>query len=211
MLDLVHLAEITGPQPTPKTEFNSPFRDVMLDLETLGTRSSAVIIQMSLIPFDRSTGILGPTFVAFPAQQEQLDLGRTVDASTISFWLSQTKVAQDRVNRPHSVLRGLYILSRLQAFLNKYMANEYGVWSHKEFDYPIISSYASDLGIPKLFHYRSPRDLRTLSDTYQYVTGEPLGLTFTGVQHDAMDDCLHQIKLVVHAFNTIGSSEEPSS
>src|SRR4051812_5008733 len=66
------------------------FSNVMLDLETLSTRSDACIIQIAAVAFDIETGEIGSRFNAFV--NESCLVGAKVghiDVSTVGFWMRQ--------------------------------------------------------------------------------------------------------------------------
>lgn len=184
------------------------FNHVMLDLETLSLRTDACIIQIAAIAFDLETGELGPRFNAYV--NESLLVGAKVghiDVSTVGFWMQQNfaptlgKAITDEDEMQ-------YLSGALCNFVEWYEAVEAevpegvieGLWSHGAgFDVPILSSafYRAEVG-PVPWHYRAPRDTRTL---YALAPGGmPRPPKDETRKHDAQYDCECQIAQVCAAY-----------
>lgn len=63
--------------------------NIMVDLETMGTRKTSVITTLAACQFDLDTGEIGKTFSRNIDMQSCADHGLTYDASTIKFWMGQ--------------------------------------------------------------------------------------------------------------------------
>ena len=62
--------------------------DLMLDIETMGNRSTSAIIQIGACYFDRVTGEIGETFLENILLKSSVeDWGLTVDSLTIQWWM----------------------------------------------------------------------------------------------------------------------------
>jgi hypothetical protein len=196
------------------------FRHVMLDLETLSLRSDACIIQIAAVAFDIETGELGPRFNAYVNESclEGATIGH-VDVSTVGFWMrqqfSQTlgEAITDEDER-----RDLYeALCEFNQWFADLAADtceddaapvvetyeEISLWSHGAgFDIPILAAaYARALIGEVPWHYRAPRDTRTL---YALAPGGmPRPPKDETREHDAQYDCEYQVAQVCGAWRAI--------
>jgi hypothetical protein len=66
-------------------------KDIMIDIETLGTGTRGLITQIGACYFDRNTGEIGDKFCENIQIQDALDNGFEVRGDTIKFWLEQDK------------------------------------------------------------------------------------------------------------------------
>lgn len=61
-------------------------KDVMVDLETLGTKPGSVIISIGAVMFDADTKRLGPEFYVEINQKSSETYGLTTDQATVDWW-----------------------------------------------------------------------------------------------------------------------------
>ena len=166
-------------------------RDLMIDIETLGTGINSVITQIGACYFDRYTGTIGETFIVNIRIQDCLDKGLEVDGGAIKFWFEQSH--QDFLQAPIDLEKAL-------GQFKKFCKKDINVWAHSTFDFPIIGNAYRVIkqGLP--YHYRSTRDIRTLVDlsgiAYKKYVRE-------GVHHNALDDCKFQVKYCSDCFKTL--------
>lgn len=69
-------------------------KDIMLDIETLGTDSNAVIVSISAVAFDMVTGEIGEEFEVGINILEQIIEGGKIDSETTQWWSEQSKDAK---------------------------------------------------------------------------------------------------------------------
>lgn len=170
-------------------------KDVMIDLETLGTRYDAQIIQIGACYFDRNTGEIGLGFSANidGALQDEF----TTDYSTIKWWFEQSDSARMLVmENPIPLPQALGELSR---FL---MGKDIQLWSHATFDIPILMNAFNVVGIPCPVPFRNMRDLRTLMDLASFggKSATPSKVRREGVHHNALDDAKFQAAYAAEAL-----------
>ena len=177
--------------------------DVMLDLETLGNKNSPVIIQISAVAFDITKGkLLNEEFDEFVSPMSSVKYGLEVDGGTVAWWLTQQKEAivkiinksieegddlaevQKRFNKWVKMLEEKYN-ANIKFWSNGVLAD--GKWSE--------SAYLAT-GVPMPWKYFQHEDVRTLVSIGKRVYGiDPKKtMPFTGIKHNAIDDCKHQIK-----------------
>lgn len=170
------------------------FKHLMVDMETLGTGSMAVICSIAAIPFDPYTGETGEPYVRNIDIQSCLDAGLQVEGSTIYWWLQQTKEAQVKLlmdPRPVQL-----VLKELHDFiyLNTFSA-DVKVWAKgPSFDLSkLADAYrACKINIP--WHHSNERCVRTELDGYELLVREQV--PFEGERHCAEADARHQIRQI---------------
>lgn len=167
--------------------------DVMLDIETFGNTSTAAIVQVAAVLFDRNTGKEIDSFKAEVDPVSSVDAGMTMDAQTVMWWLQQSKPAQKSITKqPRGSIRE--VLTNFNTFISRHEPNPRNVivWCHATFDFPIMENAYKLLNINSPWHYRSARDLRTLVD----LGGVDVYNDYAnnGTAHDALDDCRFQVK-----------------
>ena len=202
--------------------------DVMIDLETFGTSNNAVIVQIGAVIFDRKTGkIEQNTFFANVTADSCVKAGMEMDASTVEWWLKQSKEARESLfTEPR--LDVVSVLTQFKAWLEKMFSlgepagstlekawrNRIHLWSHATFDYNILQNAYLKAGVPAAFNFRGARDLRTLTDLgevhywtpeYEQAHGR------VGVHHNALDDCIYQVGYTVEALNKVRNSLHPDT
>tara|TARA_R110000772_G_scaffold5454_8_gene19523 strand:+ start:467 stop:970 length:504 start_codon:yes stop_codon:yes gene_type:complete len=160
--------------------------DIMMDIETLSVDSNALIISISAIKFDLTTGDTGDTFEMGLNLKDQGDA--IMDADTVLWWLSQSKEAQEQ-------LLGLTtepstdVLNKFNMWIGK---GVYTLWGNgATFDNVIVRNLYKRLGIPFTIPFWNDRCVRTFVDVYNIDTRS---YTFVGTKHNGLDDCKHQIK-----------------
>lgn len=179
------------------------FSHVMLDLETLSVRTNAALLQIAAIAFDIETGELGPSFCAFIN-----DPGKGVHYApeTIRWWMQQPRAA---IIAAQCEEHGVEIVSALSALGTWLYEREdahgelEGLWSHGlTFDVPILADAFERNDFTPPWHYRTPRDTRTLFAVAP--GGMPRPPKDETREHDALYDCEYQIQQVVEAWHAIG-------
>jgi hypothetical protein len=179
----------------------SDYKDIMVDLETLGKGPNAAIVSIGAVAFDLQT--MSPsTFERRIGADSSLQFG-TIDASTLLWWYRQ-----DPHNREMLfVEEGAHHLdSALREFAS--WASQFGniktrrVWSNgAAFDNVILRSAYAATEIEAPWSYWNDRCFRTLKSLYP-----KLDLAFTGTRHSALDDAKHQVEYM-HALWTISGGQ----
>lgn len=166
-------------------------KDIMIDIETLGTRSTSAIIQVGACYFNRDTGEIGDTFTVNITPQYNLF---TTDTETMNWWNERPLEAQEAVfSNPIGIETAI---RDLHDFLDR---DDVRIWSHATFDIPILLNAFQVLGLKFPIHYKKMRDIRTLMDLADhYGTKER-----EGIHHNALDDCIFQVGYCTEAFNKL--------
>lgn len=180
---------------------------VMVDLETWGTTPGSDIRSIGAVEFDPVTGTLGDEFYVNVAGGDVYGLVR--DPETEKFWDDQSAEARQAFDAPHDELSlglgrfGKWWADRDPAFTDK-AAEPTTFWANgPHFDEAILGACyrATDLLIP--WHYRAPRDCRTI-----WEAAGGVDLPFEGVKHNALDDAKHQARCVIEAYRKLREPAE---
>lgn len=185
--------------------------DIMVDLETLGTKSDSTIIQISAIAFDIKTGEYFDTFNQI-ADISKNTLPLKVTGSTLQWWVNTNKeLFADILNGGHvsseQVLRNFndWITSLHLAGVENIFLWGNGIL----FDNVMIRHQFENVDFEYPIFYRNDRDLRTLVE----LASIKLGVTEKALRekhynqdliaHDAFNDVKNQINLAVACFNEL--------
>lgn len=169
---------------------------VMIDLETMDHKPTAAIVSIGAVQFDIITGEIGKTFYVNVDLQSCIDAGLTLSSSTIMWWMSKDKEAQNSLlNAPVSLSVALHSLE--DWFVGLYDCE---VWANSpSFDLNILDNAFGKLSMPLPWRYYNERCVRTLTAFNPQVRKEMVN----DLPHDALSDCLYQIKYCVAIYNSI--------
>jgi len=190
-------------------------KDLMVDLETLGTRPGSVILSLGAVFFDPLMSDLGPGFYQVIVVASSCVAGLRGDVDTIKWWSEQSPEA--RVAYDEAFLgRGEPLLKTLEAF-STFLVSQSGepdgaasvrVWGNgAAFDNALLAEAyrACGLGVPwKSWHDRCFRTLKAL--------GKDLGVKeprFEGTPHHAFDDACHQARWACSVLRALAPSPVP--
>lgn len=183
--------------------------DVMVDIETLGTKADSTIIQISAIAFDIKTGDHLSKFDAIADIEKNEEM--KVDGSTIKWWLNTDKQLLGE------------LISKGEKSSNAILMNFYG-WLHTLtmdmndvylwgngilFDNKMIQHQLEALGQEYPIFYKNDRDVRTIVDLAGAFLGVDekylKGMIYSDdlVAHNAIDDCAYQVRLVAGCYRML--------
>lgn len=175
---------------------------ISLDIETLSTNKNAVVLTIGATTISLD-GSAEKTFYARLDPQEQIDMGRHVSASTIIWWMQQSRVAQEAAFTGRT-LKAATALEALSAWLAE-EGNPPVYTNGPAFDAAILESLAEDLKMRAPWTHRQNRDLRTVEETILLSKDELLQERFYArkdrvysnmVAHNALDDAKAQGEIV---------------
>ena len=168
--------------------------DIMVDIETLDTSQSAVVLSIGAVAFDPNSKVLGEEFyVEFTDIDLQQKLGRTIGADTVTWWMQQSDEAKQLFSRiPSAGARRVTTaqgLSEFSAFLARNGGLQMQLWGNgADFDNVIIGSLYDSFGILKPWSYGKNRCYRTMKRRF----GEHTPVVRHGVHHNGLDDAITQ-------------------
>jgi len=161
----------------------------MLDIETMGTGANSVITSIAAVPFHMD-GTTGDYFSQNVDIQSCLDAGLQVDGSTIYWWLEKSQEAREALLQHRKPLA--QVLLNLISFIGLEMEQDFNIWGKgPSFDMGILADAyrACKMDIP--WRYSNERCVRTYIDGYEDLLNTHL--PFSGTEHIAENDALHQI------------------
>lgn len=182
---------------------------MMVDVETLGNESTPVVIQIAAVIFDVHTGETFETFNMMIDPKSSVKHGLKITASTMEFWLKQEKDAIEKVVFK-AILEGQELTVVLDAFtawieqVKKTHKVKSVKWYGNGDDWSWVASnyYATNREMPIPFW--DSLDVRTPVEWGLEIFGDDFNpkktTVFDGIRHDAISDCLHQIKYLVTIF-----------
>lgn len=132
---------------------------LMVDLETLGLKSSCVIMEVGYAIFETQANQINSSGVWKLHIQDQNQ--RTVDGGSLAWWSEQSDEARSNAFRSLPRISPISFLHEFAEQIDWH--NIQGVWSHGlGFDIPILEDLHRQYGKLVPWHYRTPRDTRTL-------------------------------------------------
>lgn len=170
------------------------YNDIMLDLETTGLdKGRTNILQIAAVRFNLAERTIDHNFfnrALLPVP------GRFWDESTRAWWLKDKRAILEeimtRMEDPKTVLLAL----TEWAGTGKSM---YAKPTH--FDHAFLDQYYVDHGLQIPFHFRQANDMNSWIRSRYFPQEAPQHewyMPFEGDKHNALMDCLHQIKVLFH-------------
>lgn len=167
---------------------------VMIDLETLDTQSTAVVVAIGIVAFTMKGAIPGSFYCRLNID-DQLVSGRTVSGSTLSWWIAQSDEArkQNFSGPAAKLIEGLRMCSDFIQHVDPE-----GVWGNgASFDNAILSSLFQSQSLLVPWAFYKDRCYRTLSSLYPSIKRVQ-----GGTHHNALDDANSQVS---HLLQMIGN------
>jgi exodeoxyribonuclease VIII len=169
-------------------------KHAMIDLETLSTRTDAALLQIGAVAFDPEQNTIdeGGSILLHVD-----DLDGHIDVDTVKWWLgNHPQKFADISTYPGSKYPLRAALETLQVWM---LVNEIEVvWSNgANFDNIILRRKFDQLGMDCPWKYYQERCHRTLVKT---AVGFGYARSDEAVEHDALQDALHQAKENIQAY-----------
>jgi hypothetical protein len=175
---------------------------VMIDLETLSSHRDAAVMQVAAVCFDPyGTGV----DEAYPPFNEFVwDKHGYMSLSTIAWWMAQphAKIMSESWKKfgkkPSEVLTDF---NGWFSEVDTSVGDVKGVWSHgASFDLPVLYAMYDRTHLRSPWHYHLERDTRTI---FWLAGGKPDILDEHRMEHDALSDCVYQVRQVQAAMINI--------
>lgn len=170
--------------------------EIMIDLETLGTRPDCPVISIGAISFDK-TGIKDRLYVCID-MAEQLDSGkRKASAATIKWWMEQDGAAR-KVFKEEAVSVKI-ALERLSNFVKPLpFTPDCNPWGNGSvFDISILESLYNDYKMEIPWKFYNIMDLRT----FQRFVANGEKVERSSGHHNALIDAEEQALFVIKWMN----------
>lgn len=167
------------------------YKDVMIDIETLGRKSGCAVLTIGAVCFDRYTGELGETFYA-AMDREMATLYGHVDPETVKWWERQSDSAKvDAFNGTESPL---VIANKFSEWID----GDDLVWGNGSvFDITILEAWFEETCVKIPWKFWNVRDVRTVVDIGNV---NPKQFTRKGTYHNALDDAIFQVEYTTAAL-----------
>ncbi len=161
----------------------------MLDLETLGTKPGSVILALGAVKF--GAGQIFSSFYERIDAQSCIDLGLTMDVSTVMWWLKQESDARLEITKP-----GKHINEVLLAFSGWVATPDAEIWGNgASFDNALLGDTYDRAQIKRPWKYSNDRCYRTMKNLWPNVA-----LKRAGTHHNALKDAESQALHLMEIF-----------
>lgn len=163
-----------------------PKKNVMIDLETLGTKPGCFILSIGACTFGDGPAIERAKFYTTIGLQSQANAGLEIDTDTLSWWVKQdTAVMREAFSGTEDIKAALISFSLWLHSLNVTPV----VWGNAaSFDLKILEAAYDACGLEVPWSHRNEMCFRTLKKVFDEID-EP---TFFGDKHNALADAIHQ-------------------
>lgn len=174
--------------------------DVMIDIETGGTRPGSVIYSLGAVIFD---SFYGPqtwqVYYSAISRQSCLAHGLVEDVATVAWWEEQGDEARkvlDAINHPKAP-----DLPSVLKFLNAWICENKDdkairVWGNAaSFDITLIEEAMRFCGIKPVWSYKGVMCYRTLKNLLPHIPLVEVGKKHNAL-HDAMNQATHCVRLL---------------
>ena len=167
-------------------------KHTMIDIETLGTRPGCMITQIAAVHFDMD-GDFDPCTFDYRINIATYGDDAVIDPATLQWWSGQDPVVYS------NMMNGEYALVNVLRYLDAFLLDSEFLWAKSPtFDMVLIEHWRQKY-LMDPWDFRSWLDVRT-------------ALSLAGVvqpraenAHDAVSDCIAQIKGVQLAYDELGS------
>lgn len=178
-------------------------RHIMLDLETLATDSNALILSVSAVEFEIETGkIVSEFYESLDILEQLLKKNTVVSIDTIKWWQEQDDKAKQFLSGKSASLPAWSFFEEFNKWIGD-PANVY-IWGNGAgFDCVILRNMYSRFDVRFPLPYYADMDVRTITHLVGYKTLQEAVGPFNGIKHYGIDDCKHQISMVVAGLKMI--------
>ena len=171
----------------------------MVDLETLDTKPSCVVLSLGAIKFDPTSNTEPHSELYFKVCVDDQDrLGRTVSDDTIEWWSKQDAKAREEAfdqTGAISVEEALKRLAKWSVGVDTIWGQGYG------FDLTILEDMCRNIGKPIPWNFWQIKDSRTL---FGCCKTDPRKLLGQNDLHNALADSYFQARGVQLAYKELG-------
>lgn len=174
---------------------------LMLDIETMDVQHSAAIVAIGAVVFDPRRSDkredLTNCFSAKVSLESNAKAGRSMSASTIQWWLNQSKAAQEATFLGETLPLGL-ALREFVTWVAKQEVRPTRIWAKDpDFDCVIVQDACQQMNERWPFKFWESRSVRTIQELAFPDGDHPTWDTEEGgVQHDALSDAKAQVLMV---------------
>lgn len=179
--------------------------DIMVDIESLDTKSTCVVLSVGAVPFsiEKKTTYSLESFYVTIDIKSGIDSGRTIAEHTLLWWMKQdteSKKVFFEKDRLHIDEFKLAFANWIKFFSLNY--DRIVVWAKgPSFDISVLDN-VYDYKTP--YHFREVRDVRTIIDLYRFLgLGDEGDYNLDGPKHNALHDAIYQANMMIGMINKI--------
>ena len=174
------------------------YEELIIDVESLSIQPEAALLAIGAVAFSFDHDDM-QLFHLIIDKESSTASGGVTDHSTLKWWEKQSEEARKIFTDPNRVdLKEA--MTGLQRFCiktrNSNPRKQLNVWGNdNSFDVVICERSFQRLNMAVPWNYYEGRSVRTLVDIGQRLGINPKAeIKRTGIHHNALDDCLHEIK-----------------
>lgn len=173
-------------------------KNVMIDIETLGTQYNAVILSIAAVEFD-TDGNLGRRFYEKIELQSAIDVGLRIDSDTLIWWTTQKPMVFKEM-----FIDALPLKRVLKRFVSWFRPENTNVWANSpSFDLIIVKHALKTCGLKAPWNYYNERCVRTLSALVPEIKSNAIPAIDA---HNALADCEFQIQYCIEIYKRLNIS-----
>lgn len=173
---------------------------LMIDIETMGIESDACILSIGAVFFNKD-GLYNEFYEKIQLQS-CLDLGLSVTASTIFWWMGQSKESKKELENNEIQKHIKEVLNNFSFFINSSISDlnllGLSIWANgPQFDISILENAYRKAKLKIPWNYYQIRDFRTFRETNEL----PENLPKNRVAHNSLEDAKWQAEYMIGVMN----------
>lgn len=166
--------------------------NVAIDLETMDTASTAAIVSIGAVKFDKDG--IKDKFYAIIDLEDCVRLGLTMSPSTVKWWIRQTNKS-DTFNDSLSVNLALALIR-----FSEWIGHDAKVWGNgSDFDNVILSNAYNACSLTSPWKYYNNCCYRTIKNLAPHIK-----MCRQGIHHNALDDATSQALHLIEIVKELG-------
>lgn len=159
-------------------------QDVMLDIETFGSKPGSVIVAIGAVKMDLAAGTVGDSFYRDIDPASSQRLGLTIDARTVIWWMGQSDDARLSIVQPNQ----LALLPEALRDFAVWIGPDTNLWGNgSDFDNVLLGAAYDACLLERPWSHSRNRCYRTLKSLFPDVK-----LIRYGTHHHALQDAVTQ-------------------
>jgi hypothetical protein len=183
-----------------------------IDIETLDTAPSAVILSVAIVAWDPNVSIEGQgcfktsfnELVVNMSPVYQIHHGRTMSESTLDFWAEQPEDAWKNAN--HCCIRDYQdVTEQIVDFVDRFNGMSQ-FWARGNMDETVLNHLFKECGMDPPWRFFQWRDARSFCDMTRAlieVPSSPLRNELNFLAHTALDDAKNMTLDILETMNAI--------
>ena len=192
------------PAPNEQDEVNVAHDNIMIDLETLGTRPGCSILSIGACEFGAED--IGKQFYKVVNLESCSDWGLKIEPRTTLWWLEQGEDARIALLKAQGQSQPLDIA--LNELIAAFKWKNKKVWCNgASFDFPILTAAFDAVGLREPWQYWDQMDYRTLKGLVPREVYEKCKVD-AGVKHHALMDAIAQAYTTINIMKHLAGGSK---